>query len=77
MCYNKYIRYFIVRELRKVAKKISKKIKKIIINVNEIQLNQRKFTTSEIGRGIGIQDTNKGRRSYKRRKKHKKKDSEE
>lgn len=58
-------------------KKIGKKIKKIIINVNEIQLNQRKFTTSEIGRGVGIQDAGKGRRSYRRRKKHQKKEGEE
>jgi len=57
-------------------KKINKKIKKIIINVNEIQLNQRKFTTSEIGRGIGVQDTGKGKGSYKRRKKHQKKEDE-
>jgi hypothetical protein len=50
-----------------------KKVKGFKINVNAIQLNQRKFTTSEIGRGIGFQDAGKGKGSYKRKPKHKKK----
>lgn len=54
-----------------------KKIKGFVINVNEIALNQRKFTTSEIGRGIGVQDSKKGKGSYKRKDKHKKKWSDE
>lgn len=49
----------------------SKKIhKKTTINMNELQLNQRKFTTSEIGRGIGIQKPKKGKGSYSRREKY-------
>jgi hypothetical protein len=52
---------------------MAKTVIKFTINVNEIALNQRKFTTSEIGRGIGVEDTKKGRGSYKRRKKHQKK----
>jgi hypothetical protein len=55
---------------------MAKKIKGFKINMNEIQLNQRKFTTSEIGRGVGIQDAGKGKGSYKRKPKHKKKDEE-
>lgn len=51
--------------------KISKRQpKKMIINYNELQLNQRKFTTSEIGRGIGIHSPKKGKGSYKRKPKH-------
>lgn len=52
--------------------KTSKKIhKKTIINMNELQLNQRKFTTSEIGRGIGVQKPSKGKGSYTRKEKYK------
>ena len=50
-----------------------KKIKGFTINVMEINLNQRKFITSEIGRGIGIQLSGKGKGSYNRNTKHKKK----
>ena len=49
----------------------SKMVKKgtgFIINMNAIQLNQRKFTTSEIGRGIGITAAGKGKGSYNRKK---------
>jgi len=49
-----------------------KKIKGFKINLNEIALNQRKFTTSEIGRGIGIHSVDKGKGSYKRKQKHQK-----
>lgn len=49
-----------------------KKIQKpMTINMNELQLNQRKFTTSEIGRGIGIQKPKKGKGSYVRTEKYK------
>lgn len=52
--------------------KTSKKIhKKTTINMNELQLNQRKFTTSEIGRGIGVQKPSKGKGSYTRKEKYK------
>lgn len=39
-----------------------------IINMMELTLNQRKFTTSEIGRGIGIESSKK---TYNRKEKHK------
>ena len=39
------------------------------IDMNALQLNQRKFTTSEIGRGIGIQAAKKGKGSYSRTRK--------
>ena len=42
---------------------------KIKINVNELRLNSRKFTTSEIGWGIGIQKNKKGKGSYNRKNK--------
>jgi len=58
-------------------KKMVKKGNGFVIDVNEIQLNQRKFTTSEIGRGVGIEPAKKGRRSYRRRKKYQKKVGEE
>jgi len=59
-------------------KKMIKKGNGFIIDMNEINLNQRKFTTSEIGRGVGVQSAGKGRRSYRRKKKHVKKlDGEE
>ena len=35
--------------------------KKYIIDYNELNLNCRKFTTSEIGRGIGIHKKKKGK----------------
>lgn len=51
--------------------------KKYIIDYNELNLNCRKFTTSEIGRGIGIHKKKKGKGSYSRKNKHKKRiDSE-
>ena len=43
-----------------------------MININEIMLNSRKFTTSEIGRGIGVQKSKKGKGSYNRKYNHKK-----
>lgn len=42
------------------------------INMNELMLNQRKFTTSEIGRGTYIGKSKKGKGSYNRKQKYKK-----
>lgn len=42
------------------------------INMMELTLNQRKFTTSEIGRGVYISKSKKGKGSYNRKSKHKK-----
>ena len=39
------------------------------INPNEIALNQRKFDTNEIGRGIGVHKVRKGKGSYCRKEK--------
>jgi hypothetical protein len=41
------------------------------INMMELMLNQRKFTTSEIGRGVGVERNKKGKGSYNRKKKYK------
>jgi hypothetical protein len=38
-----------------------------IIDINKLNLNRRKFTTSEIGRGIGIEKNKKGKGSYTRK----------
>ena len=45
---------------------------KLTIDVNAIQLNQQKFTTSEIGRGTGVHKTKKDK-AKSRKQKHKKK----
>jgi hypothetical protein len=37
------------------------------IDINKLNLNRRKFTTSEIGRGIGVQKNKKGKGSYTRK----------
>jgi hypothetical protein len=50
----------------KSNKKLVKDLK-ITIDVNEIALNSRKFTTSEISRGTGIHKSKKGRGSYTRK----------
>lgn len=53
----------------------SKKVIKVgTINLNELALNQRKFDTKEIGRGIGVHKSKKGKGSYTRKQKHKIKD---
>lgn len=51
---------------------MKKKIKTsgFTINMNELQLNQRHFTTSEVGRGIGVHKPAKGKGSYRRNEKH-------
>jgi stalled ribosome alternative rescue factor ArfA len=50
----------------KSKKKLVKDLK-ITIKVNEIALNSRKFTTSEISRGTGIHKSKKGKGSYNRK----------
>ena len=37
------------------------------IDMNKLNLNRRKFKTSEIGRGTGIQNSKKGKGSYTRK----------
>lgn len=37
------------------------------IDMNKLNLNRRKFTTSEIGRGTGIEKSKKGKGSYTRK----------
>jgi hypothetical protein len=37
------------------------------IDMNQLNLNRRKFDTDEIGRGIGIQKNKKGKGSYTRK----------
>jgi hypothetical protein len=37
------------------------------IHMNELNLNRRKFTTSEISRGTGVQKNKKGKGSYTRK----------
>lgn len=49
------------------------KKEKITIKMQEVQLNQRKFTTSEISRGTGVAKAGKGKGSYRRKSKHSKK----
>jgi hypothetical protein len=43
------------------------------LDLNQIALNRRKFNTEEIGRGIGVHKISKGKGSYTRKEKHKKK----
>lgn len=45
--------------------------RKIIITYKVDVMKGRKFTTSEIGRGIGVHKTYKGKGSYTRKPKHK------
>ena len=52
--------------MKKILTKIKSKSKAMTIDMNALQLNQRKFTTSEIGRGIGIHGAKKGKGSYSR-----------
>ena len=51
-----------------------KKQKVGTINMMELQLNSRKFTTSEIGRGTYVGKSKKGKGSYTRKFKHKKRE---
>jgi hypothetical protein len=52
-----------------------KKLKPIsfTLDLNQMALNRRKFNTEEIGRGVGIHKASKGKGSYTRKEKHKKK----
>lgn len=49
------------------SKKQAVKDMKITIDVNELMLNSRKFTTSEISRGTGVHKSKKGKGSYTRK----------
>lgn len=49
------------------SKKDLTKNMKMTIDMNKLELNQRKFNTSEIGRGIGIHKAKKGKGSYTRK----------
>ena len=44
-------------------------VQAMTIDMNALQLKQRKFTTSEIGRGVGVQAAKKGKGSYSRNRK--------
>lgn len=48
-------------------------VKDLKISIDGNNLNYRKFTTSEIGRGVGIVTPSKGKGSFKRKDKHTKK----
>lgn len=54
----------------KKNQKIKMRDGKMIIDMNELHLNQRKFETSEISRGTGVQKSKKGKGSYTRKSKH-------
>lgn len=51
-----------------------RKVQKISfkINPNEIALNQRKFNSDEIIRGVCVYSSKKGKGSYNRKERHKK-----
>lgn len=49
------------------SKKDLTKNMKMTIDMNKLELNQRKFNTSEISRGTGIHKTKKGKGSYTRK----------
>ena len=50
---------------------MSKSTKNMSFTIKIDPLKSRKFTTSEIGRGIGVHKTHKGKGSYTRKAKHK------
>ena len=50
-----------------------KKLNTQTINMTELLLKQRKFDTQEIGRGVGVHLPKKGKGSYKRKSKHRRK----
>jgi hypothetical protein len=52
--------------MKKSKNKLDKNLS-FTIDMNELNLNRRKFTTSEIGRGIGIEKSKKGKGSYTRK----------
>lgn len=52
--------------MKKSKKNLSKNLS-FSIDMNELNLNRRKFTTSEISRGTGTQKNKKGKGSYTRK----------
>jgi hypothetical protein len=52
--------------MKKSKKNLTKDLS-FSIDMNEINLNRRKFDSTEIGRGIGIQKNKKGKGSYTRK----------
>ncbi|MEK6264784.1 MAG: hypothetical protein N2B06_08475 [Clostridium sp.] len=52
--------------MKKSKKKLIKGMS-FTIDMNKLNLNRRKFKTSEIGRGTGIQNNKKGKGSYTRK----------
>lgn len=52
--------------MKKSKKKITKNLS-FTIDVNKLNLNQRKFDSSEISRGTGITKSKKGKGSYTRK----------
>jgi len=52
--------------MKKLKKKLSEELS-FSIDMNSLNLNRRKFTTSEISRGIGVQKNKKGKGSYTRK----------
>lgn len=53
-----------------------KKLNTQTINMTELLLKQRKFDTQEIGRGVGTHLPKKGKSSYKRKPKHRRKNED-
>lgn len=51
----------------KKSKKTLTKNCSFTIDMNDLNLNRRKFDTTEIGRGIGIHKNKKGKGSYTRK----------
>ncbi|WP_411681295.1 hypothetical protein [Clostridium thailandense] len=52
--------------MKKSKKKLTKNIS-FTIDMNKLNLNRRKFDSSEIGRGTGIHKNKKGKGSYTRK----------
>jgi stalled ribosome alternative rescue factor ArfA len=46
-------------------------MKKFTIKINPNEIKTRSFTTQEIGRGVGVQKSKRGKGSYTRKPKHK------
>jgi hypothetical protein len=55
-----------VIEMKKSKKNLTQGLS-FSIDMNELNLNRRKFDSSEIGRGTGIQKNKKGKGSYTRK----------
>lgn len=52
--------------MKKSKKKLTKELS-FSIDMNSLNLNRRKFITSEISRGTGVQKNKKGKGSYTRK----------